>query len=187
MREAQVRPSGVTTAYPLEWLSHSWPCQALVKVIIGTDIHYWWEFKWKSYYWVDQNIHSIFSVKEKTHFSFSQISLLIWIFWVCWLSHNVDCSQLMSWFHCYQLQLVYLTVEQRSARNLWHKTSQTTFDMFDQSQHLLYTLQKSFFVFQLCFYFSWVIKCNMPKCCIFSSIFNIKMAPQKFTNFAKFF
>ena len=34
---------------------------------------------------------------------------LIWVFWVCRLSptwHNVDCSQLMSQFDCYQLQMV---------------------------------------------------------------------------------
>ena len=83
---------------------------------------------------------------------------LIWIFRLCRLSpawHNVDCSQLMSRFDRYQLQLVYATVEHRPARNLQHKTSQTTFNTFDQSQHLLHTLHKSFFAFQLHFYLSW--------------------------------
>ena len=73
---------------------------------------------------------------------------LIWIFWVCQLSpawYNVDCSQLMSQFDRYQLQLVYLTMEPRPARNLQHKTLQISFDMFDQSQNLLHTLHKSFF------------------------------------------
>ena len=100
-----------------------------------------------------------------------------------------DCSQLMSQFDRYQLQLVYLTVEHRPARNLQHKTSQTTFDIFNQSQHLLHTLHKSF----LCVCFSWVftfleiIKHNIPKMLLFSSILNIKMASQKFTNFDKSF
>ena len=75
-----------------------------------------------------------------------------------WLSSawcNIDCSQLMSQFDCYQLQLVYPTVEHHPARNLQHGTSQTTFDMFNQSQHLLHMLHRSFFVFQLCLYLSW--------------------------------
>ena len=81
---------------------------------------------------------------------------LIWIFWVCRLStswYNIDCSQLMSRFDCYQLQLVYLTMEHHAVRNLQHETSQTTFDMFNQ--YLLHTLCKSFSVFRLCFYLSW--------------------------------
>ena len=39
-------------------------------------------------------------------------------------------------------------------RNLQHETLQTTFDTFDQSQHLLHTLHKSFFAFQLHYYLS---------------------------------
>ena len=49
--------------------------------------------------------------KVKHIFSFSLITLLIKIFWVCQLSpewYNVDCSQLMSWFDGYWLQLLYL-------------------------------------------------------------------------------
>ena len=38
-----------------------------------------------------------------------------------------------------------LTVEHPPAWNLSHETSQITFDTFDQSQHLLHTLHKSFF------------------------------------------
>ena len=73
------------------------------------------------------------------------------------LSHmwyNVHCSQLMSRFDRYQLQLVYPTVEHRPVRNLQHESSQTAFDMFNQSQHLLHTLHKSFFVFQFRFHLS---------------------------------
>ena len=83
---------------------------------------------------------------------------LIWIFWVCQLSpawSNVDCSQLLFQYDPYQFQLVYLTMEHRAVRNLQHETSQTTFDMFNQSQHLLHTLHKSFCAFQLRFYLSW--------------------------------
>ena len=46
---------------------------------------------------------------------------------------NVDCSQLISQLDLCQLQLVYPTMEHHPVRNLQHKTSQTTFDMFDQS------------------------------------------------------
>ena len=73
-----------------------------------------------------------------------------WIFWVCWLSptwYNGDCSQLMSQFDCYQLQLFYLTVEHHPVKHFQHETSQTTFNMFGHSENLLHTLQKSFFVF----------------------------------------
>ena len=57
---------------------------------------------------------------------------------------NIDCSQLMSQFEHYQLQLVYPTMEHHLTRNLQHDTSQTTFDVFSQSQHLHHTLHKSF-------------------------------------------
>ena len=45
------------------------------------------------------------------------------------------------------------------------ETSQTTFDMFNQSQHLLYTLHKSFIVlhFSCVFTFLAIIKQNTPK------------------------
>ena len=95
-------------------------------------------------------------------------------------------SQLMCQFDCYQLPLVYPTVEHHPVRNLQHETSQTTSDIFNQSQHLLHTLHNSFFAFQLHFTFLEIIKHNMPKMLLFSSIFNIKMATQKFTNFGKF-
>ena len=96
----------------------------------------------------------------------------------------------MSRFDCYQLQLVYPTTEHHPARNLLHETSQTTFDMFDQSQHLLHTLHKSFFFlhFSCVFTFLEIIKHNMPKMLLFSNILHFgKMATQKFTNFDEFF
>ena len=95
----------------------------------------------------------------------------------------------MSQFDRYQLQLVYLTMEPRPARNLQHKTLQISFDMFDQSQNLLHTLHKSFFflLFSCIFTLLEIIKHNTPKMLLFSSILNIKMATQKFTNFDKSF
>ena len=44
-----------------------------------------------------------------------------------------------------------------------------------------------FLCFSCVFTFLEIIKHNMPKCCFFSSIFNIKMATQKSTNFDVFF
>ena len=79
---------------------------------------------------------------------------LIWTFWVCQLSpawYKVDCSQLTSRFDCSQLQLVYPTTEPHPVRNLQHENSQTIFDMFDQSQHLLHTLHKSYFCISVAF------------------------------------
>ena len=61
----------------------------------------------------------------------------------------------MSRFDRYLLQLVYLTVEHHPARNLQHETLETTFDTFNQSQHLLRKLHKSFFAFWLRFNLSW--------------------------------
>ena len=48
---------------------------------------------------------------------------LIWIFgeWQLFPAwHNVNCTQLISWFDCHQLQLVYLTVLQCQMWNLQH-------------------------------------------------------------------
>ena len=99
---------------------------------------------------------------------------LIWIFLICWLSpmlYNIDCSQFMSGFNCYQFPPVYLTVEHCPARNLQHKTLETTFDIFSQSQYPLHTLHVFFFSFFLhfncIFTFLEIIKHNMSKICFF--------------------
>ena len=76
------------------------------------------------------------------------------------------------------------TMEHHPARNLQHKTSQTTFDLSDQSWHLLHTLHKPL-CFSCVLNFLEIIKRNMLK--MFSSTFNIKMATHKFINFDKFF
>ena len=136
-------------------------------------------------YWVSQKVCFIFFHKIKYTLSFSPITLLIWIFWVCRLSptwYKVDCSQIMTRFALYQLQLVYPAMEHCPGRNPQHKTSQTTFDTFDQSQHFLHTLHKSL-CFSCAFTFLEIMKHNIPECCIFSSIFNIKMVTQKIHQF----
>ena len=59
-------------------------------------------------------------------------------------------------------------MEHHPVRNLQHETSQTTFDEFNQSQHLLHTLLWSIFVFKFCFYLSWINKafcCSVAKSC----------------------
>ena len=94
----------------------------------------------------------------------------IWIFWVCWLSptwYTVDCSQVLSQFSCYHVQLVYPTMEHRQTRSHSQETSQNALDTFNQSQHLFYTLQKSF-VFHLHFYLSWNNKAYYDKNVAFS-------------------
>ena len=87
---------------------------------------------------------------------------------------------LMSQFDCYQLQLVYPTVAHNPA-NLQHEILQTTFGMFSQSQHILHTLQRSFLYFSCIFIFLEIIKHNMLKMLLFSSLVNIKMSTQKST------
>ena len=86
-------------------------------------------------------------------------------------------------------QLVYPNMEHRSARNLQHKTSQTTFDVFDHSQQLLrkYLCFSCIFIFldilnMSKMVYAYYAKHNMPELFLFSSVFNIKMATQKFTN-----
>ena len=96
--------------------------------------------------------------------------------------YNVDCFQLTSRFDHSQVQLVYSTVKHCPVTNLQRETFQTTIDMFNQSQHLLYILHKSFFCVcvyvcaSVAFTFVKIIKLNMLKMLLFSSIFNIKMA-----------
>ena len=107
-----------------------------------------------------------FCKNERCIFRFHHnfINLDIWS--MSALSHVVErwCSQLMSQFDCYRLRLVYSTVEhRRPAKNLQHNTWQTTFDTFDQSQHLLHTLHKSFLSLSCIFTFLEIIKYNMLK------------------------
>ena len=83
---------------------------------------------------------------------------LIWMFWVCLLS-PIWCS--VDHFQCLDLIAINLNWSTWPWSiiqwNLQHKTLQTTFDAFNQSQHLLHSLHKSFFAFQLHFCLSWNI------------------------------
>ena len=76
--------------------------------------------------------------------------------------YNTDHSQWMSRFDCYQLQLVYLTVEHHSVRHNQHKTLQTIFDS-DQSQYLLHMLHK-FFIFFAFWLYSYIFWNNKTYC-----------------------
>ena len=78
-------------------------------------------------------------------------------------------------------------MEHCPVRNLQHKTFKTTFDMFNQSQDLLCTLTNPVFHCSCVFTIVEIIKHDMLNMLLFSSIFNIKMATQKFTSFDKFF
>ena len=109
--------------------------------------------------WVGLKDWMIFSIKWKTHFSFSPMTLLIWVFWVCRVSPTIG----FWWVEARgAAKHVIQCIRWPCSKELFgqnvcsaKKTSQTTFDMFDQSQHLLQTLHKSFFAFQLHFYLSW--------------------------------
>ena len=101
------------------------------------------------------------------------------------LPHMSALIVLKSWYVHYELQVVCLTVEHRPVGNCQHKTSQTTFDTFVQSQHHLHTLNSLFFPFSCILTFLEIIKHSMPECCFLPSIISVKMTTQKFTNFGK--
>ena len=94
---------------------------------------------------------------------------LLWIFWVCQLSlvwYNVNCSQSLSSFDHYQLQLVYLTTEHCPVRNFQHETLQTTFtgSVTVPSQYTA----KTFYCISVAFLmFLKIIKHNKPKMFVF--------------------
>ena len=99
---------------------------------------------------------------------------LIWIFWVCQLSpmwYNTDFSINVPIWSLLLLTRLCNHGTSCSAKKIQDKTSQITFDTFDQSQHLLNILKKSFFVCLSCiFTFLEIIKHHMSKCCFSSSI-----------------
>ena len=96
---------------------------------------------------------------------------LIWIFPVCRLSpvwYNVDCSQLISRFDRYQLQLVYLTVEivQREISSSKLRKPLLTCSI----SHSTFSIHCTnlFLRFSCVFTFLEIIKHNMPKMLLFS-------------------
>ena len=111
-------------------------------------------FRWNTLYWVGQKVHVVFFPTNDTFIIFTNNFIYLDILCMSALSHMAEHWLFsMSQFDCYQLQRVYPTVGHRPARNLQHKTLPTTFNTFNQSQHLLHTL--IIFAFQLWFYLSW--------------------------------
>ena len=85
------------------------------------------------------------------------------------------------------LQLVYLkTMEDCSAKNLQHKTVNHFWHIWSVTERSSYTAW-IFFALSVVLTFLEIIKHNISKLLLFSHIFNIKMATQKFTNFDKLF
>ena len=79
-------------------------------------------------------------------------------------------------------------MEHHPARNLQHEIFQTTIDMFDQSQHLLHTMQLCVCVCVCISYiFSFLEIKQYVENVVFYSLFNIKMSTPKFTSFDKLF
>ena len=87
-------------------------------------------------------------------------------------------------------QLVYLIAEHHPPSNLYHETSQTTFDPLDQSQHLLHTMHKTFF-FSLHFScigtFVEIIKHNMLKILLFLPSLILKLLLKIYQFWSAFF
>ena len=94
-------------------------------------------------------------------------------FELCWLSLTLTQCWLFStnvWFWSLSTST---GLSDLPVRNLQHETSQTTFDLFDQSQHLLHTAEIFLKNFGCIFIFLEIMKHNMLKMLLFSSIFNI--------------
>ena len=73
-------------------------------------------------------------------------------------------------FDCYQLQLVYSAMEHCPARNLQHKTSQTTLTLSNShSTFSIHCTNFSFLLFSCSFTFLEIIKHNMLKTLFFPS------------------
>ena len=115
---------------------------------------------------------------------------MIWIFLLYRLSPmwcNIDCSHLMSQFDCYQLQLIYLTLEHCPVKISSTKLHKPLLTHLIGHSTFSTPCTNLFLCFSCIFTFLEIIKSWMHwKFCIFSSMFNIKMAAQKFTNFNKY-
>ena len=119
---------------------------------------------------------------------------MIYIFGVCQLSptwYNVDCSQLMFWMFLIDL----ITINFNCSTRLWSIIQREIASVKLRKPLLTHSISHSifthctslFFCFSCVLTFLEIIKHNMLKMCVFSSIFNIKMATQIFTNFDKNF
>ena len=98
-----------------------------------------------------------FHKTQDTHFSFSPVTLLIWIFWVCQLSPMVGrwlfWIKVLVWSLSAPSGLPNHGAASSEKSPAWHFTTHS----WHESQHLFHTLYKSFFffAFQLHFYLSW--------------------------------
>ena len=114
--------------------------------------------------WVGQKVHVVFSVKKKTFLIFTsnfiELGTLSMLALSCVVSH---------WLFPVKVLIGSLSTSAGlparacPARNLQQETSQTTFDTFDQSQHLLHTRHKSFLCFSCTCTFLEMIKHNKLK------------------------
>ena len=129
---------------------------------------------------------------EHTKNGASDFQHLIWLFWVCQISlswYNID------YFQCFDLITINFNwcawvgsiIQQEISSMKLHKPL-LTHSVNHFSIHFSipspYTAQIFFLHFCCIFTLLEIIQHNML---LFSSIFNIKMATQKFTNFDKFF
>ena len=133
---------------------------------------------------------------EHNQMGASDFQHLIWLFWVCQLSlswYNIDC------FQCFDLITINFnwsawlgSIIQQEISSMKLRKPLLTHSIINHfSIHFSipspYTAQIFFFFFlHFCCIFTFleIIQHNML---LFPSIFNIKMATQKFTNFDKFF
>ena len=118
------------------------------------------------YYWVGQQVCSILFHKIKdVLFIFTNnlidSDILSILATSCMVEHLLLSINFSIW-SLVGLQLICLTLKHCPVRNLQHKTSQTTVDTFDQSQHLLHTLHK-FLCFSCVFTSLKIIKHHMLK------------------------
>ena len=107
-------------------------------------------------YWVGQKFHLVCSIRQKIHFSFSPITLLIWIFSVCHLSltwYNINRLQLMSWFNFSWTTQLWSIIQREISDMKLHKT--LLMCSINHSTFSVHSLHKSFFAFHLHFYLSW--------------------------------
>ena len=123
--------------------------------------------QWKDNYVLDwpKSLYGYFH--KIKYFSFSLITLLIWIFWILQLSpawYNTDCSQLMYQFDHYQFQL------DLPDHGAWCSEKSLGWIFTNQFWHVWsvsapspYTACIFFFSFQFHFTFLKIIKDNIPK------------------------
>ena len=99
--------------------------------------------------------------------------------------YNIDCSQLMSWFDFNNWCTQPWSIVQREVYSMKLCKPLLTYSISHSTFSIHYT--NLFLRFSCIFTFLEVIKHKMPKMLLFSSIFNIKIATQKFTSFNVFF